>query len=489
MSFQIQVGPVSGPDAAPEESAAPALGVSPVAFETIAFEFRTRMQVYWKYIRDMFSVAVSTSYGNILGLLIHIEELSKHHERSRAGGVDPIADVVFRMEFETEDKRRSSREKKIQIYSADHFTKIRDFQTEHDAALRILYETSIQQLVNSYEHLLGDLLRSHLLQHPECMPKDQSIPYRDLMSFGSLDEAKEWIVRQQVSEFIKRKNTDEQLKFVRDELHADLQSQCPEVGTLRELILRRHAIVHVGGVANSEYMRLVRKIPRVALSDVQEGMPFTPSPGYVHRAWNAVYSCGTILCHLLAVSIARAKKDPSVEDAANNDLSNAGFACLVNGQYQAAKVVLEYACERTVRNDSTKQRLVVNLAQTFKWLGDESKCAEVLDRHDWKAFSPVFQLAEAALRGDAVRFASILPAAVSQDGLSSEDLASWPVFKEIRLNPEYPKWFASAFPEYSQSAISEIYPKVLDFSPKETMDAYSRVLLGTEDNDSKPEEG
>ena len=181
------------------------------------------------------------------------------------------------------------------IYEAHHVKAVEDRVKYHGAALRLLYETTVQQLVNSYERLIGDIARSHILENTEAAAKEQSLTYEQILDFASLDEVKRAVVEAQVTDLIRNRSTLEQLQWLQTQLKIDVRAQGKGVDAFRGLELRRHAIVHAGGIATSEYLRRLKVLGEH--ESAPEGKPLELSSTYIENAWDVVYALGIVTVH------------------------------------------------------------------------------------------------------------------------------------------------------------------------------------------------
>ena len=117
----------------------------------------------------------------------------------------------------------------------------------------------------------------------------------------------------QVTDLIRNQDTLQQLKWLSDQLgrDVDVRSQYPNVNAFRGLELRRHAIVHAGGMATSEYLRRLKALGEH--ESASEGTQLELSSTYIEDAWDNVYALGMVTVHLASVARARRLKDAEQE--------------------------------------------------------------------------------------------------------------------------------------------------------------------------------
>lgn len=444
-------------------------------FNIIAQDFITILQMLWKYMNSIGSVAQRTSFTNLASLPILLEEITES-EKERSKDEKALAMVSLEITIRNENGEEEFKNIKANVYEPRHLKSLDEFRQYHDTALRILNETALQQIVNAYEKVIGEVLAWHLYTNPDAAPKDKEINYKDLLSFSSFEEAKRYVIDKEIENFLKRKSTEDQLKYLKKELKADIACHFKPLSVFKEVMLRRHAIVHAGGIATAEYLRRAKKIKACDVSGIEEGTKLPLNAKYVIDAWNVTYSMGVILLHLVAKECARSKKSKEDEDQADCFLINSSFNCIQNKQYDASEFILRYAHKLRLAKDTSNLMVVINLAQTLRWKGKVDECEKLLNKHDWNAYSALFQLCVAALQDDAEKFETLLPDIAAQKTISITELCEWPVFRLMRARPNFEILVEKAFGESTDSVTDLFKPKLINISPAKRLTALIEYL-------------
>ena len=89
-------------------------------------------------------------------------------------------------------------------------------------------------------------------------------------------------------------------------------------------------------------------------------------------------------------------------------------------------------------------QMVVNLAQAYKWKGDEVAVEKTLRRVDWSPCGHVFQIAVAVLRND-FHAAATKMAEAGPNVIAPGHYRDWPLFKEFRKSPFFLDSFSKLF--------------------------------------------
>jgi hypothetical protein len=457
-----------------EEVASSRSGGSIERFRSIAQAFVTYLQVLWQYAHEIGSVAERTSLTNLAQIPELLQEIEKRQKRA-SSGEKPVASIVFTAENRQESKQR---EKSFPVFEFEHVRKLNECLTQHTKALRLLNETVLQQMVNAWERVLGDLLAWKLNADPDALPKNRTISLSEVMSFSDFEEVHRHVVEGEVADFLKSKTTLEQIKYFKDEFGADLKSHFPAVDELCEIVLRRHAVVHARGIASSEYCRRVSKLKKLRSAPPEKGKPLVLDAGYIRRAWSVIFSAGVILTHLVARTHARDKHCKKDEKTADSFLVNAAFNGIKSKQYEAAIFVLEYAHALRLASTSSDLMVLVNLAQAHKWSGDDEKCLVLLDEHDWGSCSANFRLCVAALREDCELLRKELEVAAREGTVGIAELHEWPVFQKVRCNEDFTTVLKSTFGEDAIIPARGEPAKLLNFGADFTMSELLKGIVG-----------
>ncbi len=115
--------------------------------------------------------------------------------------------------------------------------------------------------------------------------------------------------------------------------------------------------------------------------------------------------------------------------------------------------------ERRCKSNLTLARYL-NLAQAYKWSGDNEKCKKLLDERNWGT-DEKFKLAEAVLRDD-YDLAQVIMKRVGNkihpfDGESA--YRTWPIFQEFRKTNNFRKAFKEVYgKEYEYITANEVKP-------------------------------
>ena len=326
------------------------------------------------------------------------------------------------------------------------------------AAPRILAETTVQQAVNAWEQLLGRLLGIKYSLDPQSIASNISVTMADILRSDDFKGIKELFENKAVKEFL-RSNTDNQLNVLKNELGVNFADvfDSKVLRELKEIVLRRHIIVHCDSLVTDDYCK---EIAKLGLSKLQKGKALLTDVGYATRAWDAIFAAGIIIAHMSCLKHARALKSKELERFANWRIVTSSFDALKHMRNDAARLILEYANKIKIQTEWEMLAIKINLAIAYKRQGENKKMAVVLDEYDWKFAPPEFMVATLALKGETKQALKALFKWCGTDLENIRKAHEWIVFEDLRMEPEFEKRMARLRVKGNKELIKIIAPSV-----------------------------
>ncbi|MCB9651863.1 MAG: hypothetical protein H6730_35480 [Deltaproteobacteria bacterium] len=97
----------------------------------------------------------------------------------------------------------------------------------------------------------------------------------------------------------------------------------------------------------------------------------------------------------------------------------------------------------------------MNQAQAHRWNGDKKRCSEIMAAEDWSATSEEFRLADAVLSEDWEKAAAIIRKAGAKGRVGEAEFRDWPLFRELREQPQFLDAYKEAFDTDFAAAFEE----------------------------------
>ncbi len=383
-------------------------------------------------------------------------------------------------------------EKHGEITEQDDEKKVYSVPVERQGRVRRLREqssslrTSIQLIprnflvsyVSEFDCFLGSLLRVLYTNKPELLnDSSRQITYVDLLSFESLDDAKEQVLEKEI-ESILRKSHSEHFSILESKFDIKLRKDLDIWSEFIEITERRNLFVHANGIVSSQYIKVCTQ-HGCDIKDITVGDRLTVDSEYLSRAYKVIYEISVKLAHVLW-----RKLFPADRENADNSLNNVGFNLVSKGKNSLAADLLEFSISLPKHhNETIKRMMAINLAQAYLRSDQKDKSQGVLKRFDWSATGYEFKLAVAVLNQDNDYAAKLLKTVVGAGDLSEKEIVEWPLFKEFRKTEPFFEAFKELFDkDYAQQEelVKEEFNNYMDSvfsskSGKESDDSESNI--------------
>lgn len=399
-------------------------------YSDIQDSFITSLHSLLEYIKAIASHSNMTKAHNAFGFLIWTGRLVER-ARKKSPEDKQIGTITLIFEEMKEAKRKANLD--IPIFDPQSLTYGYDFFLRQHAAERILYRSSLQFIANIFEQLLADLMKAHYEIHPASLPKDRQITYENLLNFSSMEDARQFIISEEVSKLLKS-STEAQLDLFDKHLKGKLKQHFPRLNDLTEVLLRRHVITHADGRVSREYLQRAGAIDKSYTNKLVLDQEMPLNQQYIEDAWSLVYSCGVIMVELCWKHAAGSLSD-EVKNA-DSKLIESGFEALKSGCNQAAEVIFRYGQES--RTDEAS-RLISVINYCIALRAQDKPYLHLVGKQAWSTRNVVFQLAAAVLRDEMAEFSRLLPVAAKDEsnGISLNELYEWPLFQWLRKRSDF----------------------------------------------------
>lgn len=297
--------------------------------------------------------------------------------------------------------------------------------TKHRA---LLYRSALISLVSAAEWFLSQVIREYFNKYPDAIgKKEKSLSLDDLRSFGSIADAEKYLVDVRVDD-IMRGNFEDWMAFMRTSLKLSAAYLDPNRNAISEIFQRRHVMVHNGGLADSVYMQ---KVPRELREGMGVGKAIEVPPEYLARAIDLIEP------NFILIGAELWKKVAPADNKRATLLNEVAFERLRTENWTVAEG-LSFFVNRD-KSQPERDRLVglLNYWQALKWQGRFDEVEPEVRETDFSAKDELFQLARYALLDERETFSHLLPGALSSEKLTREQLATWPIFREMRKAAEF----------------------------------------------------
>jgi hypothetical protein len=267
--------------------------------------------------------------------------------------------------------------------------------------------------------------------YPEAIgTREKVFSLQDLRELGSIEDARKSLIDSAV-ENILRGSFEDWLKFLREQVKLSLGYLSTD--HLVEIFQRRNLLIHNAAVVNSIY------VSRVAAPLREKWKVGERIAVPRHYLGNAI---ALVELNFLLIAAELWKKLEPGNQRRSDLLVEINFDHLLAERWEIAE-----GRSLFVKNDKQaleRSQLIgqVNYWQTFKWSNRSEEVRPEIEKADFSAKEPLFQLALAALRDDLDKLFEILPEVLDSKKLSLDELDRWPIFRAIRSTERFELFMA-----------------------------------------------
>jgi len=323
--------------------------------------------------------------------------------------------------------------------------KIAEKITRSDIAYTVVPRSFIVSLISQFDAYIGRLIRTIFYLKPEILnTSEKNISFSNLLEFESIEDAREFLIEKEV-EAVLRQSHAEQFKWFENKLEIPLKKALTIWSTFIEVTERRNLFVHCDGVISTQYIKVCELNKALFDKHYNVGDKLEVTPKYFQKAYQCIFEIGVKLAHVIW-----RKLQPDNREKADKNLINITYNLIVNGEYELANILLDFATNVIKKHSSEEIKLMffINKAQSLKWSGDEKSSRNIVSYIDWSACSDKFKLASAVLTDNFDQATRIMKRiGKNNDEVSKEDYKEWPLFKEFIKSEEFLKTYEEVFQE------------------------------------------
>jgi hypothetical protein len=294
--------------------------------------------------------------------------------------------------------------------------------------------------VSTYDAFLGNLVRALFESKPEVLNSSgKQLTYKELVTFNDLVAAREHIVDCEVDSLL-RKSHSEQFEWLEKTFDLKLREGLESWPVFIELTERRNLFVHCHGKASSQYLKVCAD-QKADTTGVAIGTTLDAKRPYLIDAYKCLYEIGVKLSQVLW-----RKLRPDEIAEADSALISIAFELLVLEKFDLANRLLKFATRLPRHSSEANKRIfLVNLAQSYKFSGQQEKCLATLSTIDWSACSDNFAVCVAVLKDNYAEAATIMRRIGVDGQIKRHEYIDWPVFREFRKSEEFSAAYTEIF--------------------------------------------
>lgn len=310
-------------------------------------------------------------------------------------------------------------------------------------AIEIIKRNFLVSIVSQFDTYVSDLIKVIFEVRPEIIQaSEKQLTFSELNRFKSIQEAQDYIIEKEI-ETVLRLSYTEQFKWFENKLKIQLRKDLSIWETFIEITQRRNLFVHSGGKISTQYLNVCKE-NNVQLDDkLKVGDELNMGFKYFDKSFKCLFEIGVKLNQVIRRNLL-----PDELEKADHSFLNISFELIQNSQLDLAKTLYDFSDKyiKKYSNDDLKLRILLNRAQTYKWLEKENECAEIVNSIDWTATGDLFKLASKVLINDYGSACEIMKnIGDNEKVLNKTCYKDWPIFKKFRNTAEFKKTYLEIY--------------------------------------------
>lgn len=310
-------------------------------------------------------------------------------------------------------------------------------------AIKIIKRNFLVSIISQFDTYVADLIKAIFEVRPEIIQSsEKQLTFAELNRFQTIQEAQDYIIEKEI-ETVLRESYTEQFRWFENKLKIQLRKDLPIWQTFIEITQRRNLFVHNDGKISTQYLNVCKE-HNVQIDDkLKVGDELEVGLKYFDKSFKCLFEIGVKLNQVIRRSLL-----PDELEKADNSFLNISFELIQNSQLDLAKTLYDFSDKyiKKYSNDDLKLRILLNRAQTYKWLDKEKECIEIINSIDWTATGDLFKLASKVLIDDYTSACEIMRnIGDNEKVLNKTFYKDWPIFKKFRDTEEFKNAYLDIF--------------------------------------------
>ena len=353
----------------------------------------------------------------------------------------------------TQEKDEKGTSYQIKMDDLTKFSKLKKRVDSVNLSQRIIPESFFVSLISHFDSFIADLIRALFLIKPDVLnSSEKKLTFSELLKFKDLESAREYIIEKEI-ESVMRESHTAQFDWLENKFNIKLRVNLPSWPKFIEITERRNLYVHCNGLISSQYLTVCAQNEVILGKELKVGQRLVLNQEYFENAYHVLFEIGVKLANVLW-----RKLIPEEIENADIHLNEICYDLISVGDYELSATLLEFATSILKKHsENVRKTFIINLAQAYKWMGNNSKTKEILGIEDWSACNNNFKLVKSVLLDDFDEVFEIMDI-VGKDEFMRIAYKEWPLFKELRKNQRFIDKYKIIFDEdFSVTEFDDIF--------------------------------
>lgn len=312
-------------------------------------------------------------------------------------------------------------------------------------ARKIINRNFLVSLISQFDTYTSDLIKSIFMLRPDLLNNSEKIlTFSELLKFSDINEAKQYIIEKEIETVLRESHTEQFIWFEK-KLKIELRKDLSIWTTFIEVTQRRNLFVHNDGKVSNQYLNVCKANNVILPADLKLGDELEIDVKYFEKAFKCLFEIGVKLNQVIRRNLL-----PNEIETADTSFLNISFELIQNRQYELAKELYDFSDKYIKRfsTDDLRLRIILNRAQTYKWLNQEEECKKIIKSEDWSARADLYKLASSVLINDYPNSILIMKNIGDNPKIIEKTFyRDWPIFKLFIQTQEFKDAYFEIFGE------------------------------------------
>lgn len=388
---------------------------------------------------------------NCLYETFEFSEITLRMQRQRAHSEFDSFCIQYKQEEDGQETIQLPRDK------VREFLKLHKKKERAESAFNLIPRSYVVSLISLFDAFIGNIIKNIYNICPEKLNNsEQKLSFSELSHFNTLADAKDYIIDNKI-EAILRSSHQEQFDWLAKELSISTLTKFKDWPNFIEITQRRNLFVHTNGIVSNQYLTTCNKYKVDNIENINKGDKLNVDRAYFERTYEIFYEIGIKLSQMVLRCLLL-KKEPNLLGQIDSCLMTNIFDLITDKKYDIAIALSEFALSSNFKHKQVDRiYFLLNMAQSYKWKGENEKCLKLLKEEDSSAWSNELKVPKLVLE-DNYEQAYLLMRSMGDNNevLNKTTYRTWPIFQKIREEKQFKEVFKEIFQEelIPQSAIS-----------------------------------
>lgn len=292
-----------------------------------------------------------------------------------------------------------------------------------------------------FDRFIGDMMTAAFEIKPELRRAlRREISFADLADLPSINSVHQLVVEKEIEATLRSSRAQQLSWFVSrcgmEPVDEILAAELTDVSEMRNLIAHHGGYVtnRVGFGSAQQQVGMLRHY--------RAGEPINVTREHIKHTHDVLFTAAVAISQF----VWRNLREEQI-DAADQSFHDITYTCLALEEFTLANRVL--LLSKAFRETSAPARRLVNtvnLAQSYKWIGDQAGCRSVLETEEWELHDTAFRLAVAVLRDEWDVAESFMHECTREGLIDRSEFEDWPVFRAFRDTEHYHRAMETGYP-------------------------------------------